>query len=86
METFYSNQFLHSLRYKSTELGHICSGHKIWSTKGNAKYASTEPECTHNLVFQNKEIFVQLDELDRNTHAWIGFNYNPHTSIENIPV
>ena len=32
-----------------------------------------------NLVFfQNEEIFVQLDELDeldRITHAWIGFNY-----------
>ena len=31
------------------------------------------------LVFQNEEIFVQLDELDeldRITHAWIGFNYS----------
>ena len=29
--------------------------------------------------FQNEEIFVQLDELDeldRITHAWIGFNYS----------
>ena len=29
--------------------------------------------------FQNKEIFVQLDKLDkfnRITHAWIGFNYS----------
>ena len=86
METFYSNQFLHSLRYKSTELCHICSDHKILSKKGNAKYTSTEPECTHNLVFQNEDIFIQLDELDRITHALIGFNYSPHTSTENIPV
>ena len=31
------------------------------------------------LVFQNEETFVQLDELDeldRITHAWIGFNYS----------
>ena len=31
------------------------------------------------LVLQNEEIFVQLDELDeldRITHAWIGFNYS----------
>ena len=26
--------------------------------------------------FQNEEIFIQLDELDRITHAWIGFNYS----------
>ena len=31
------------------------------------------------MFFQNEEIFVQLDELDeldRITHAWIGFNYS----------
>ena len=32
--------------------------------------------CLINRVFQNKEISVQLDELDRITHAWIGFNYS----------
>ena len=29
--------------------------------------------------FQNQDIFVQLDELDeldKITHAWIGFNYS----------
>ena len=29
--------------------------------------------------FQNEDIFVQLDELDeldKITHAWIGFNYS----------
>ena len=39
--------------------------------------------------FQNKEIFIQLDELDkldRITHAWIGFNCSTRkkTSTENI--
>ena len=32
-----------------------------------------------NLVFQNDEIFVQVDELDkldRITHAWKGFIYS----------
>ena len=31
------------------------------------------------VFFQNEETFVQLDELDeldRITHAWIGFNYS----------
>ena len=27
--------------------------------------------------FQNEEILIQLDELDRITHAGIGFNYSP---------
>ena len=27
------------------------------------------------LFFRNEVIFVQLDELDRITYAWIGFNY-----------
>ena len=33
----------------------------------------------HSSFFQNEEIFVQLDELDeldRITYAWIGFNYS----------
>ena len=29
---------------------------------------------TFNLFFLNEEIFVQLDELDRMTHALIGWN------------
>ena len=38
------------------------------------------------LVFQNEEIFVQLDELDkldRIIHACIGFNYN-FTQVQKI--
>ena len=41
------------------------------------------------LVFQNEEIFVQLDEsdeLDIIVHPWTGFNLQPHTSTENILV
>ena len=33
----------------------------------------------HSSFFQNEEIIVQLDELDkldRITHVWIGFNYS----------
>ena len=32
-----------------------------------------------SFFFQNEDIFVQLDklvELDKITHAWIGFNYS----------
>ena len=37
------------------------------------------PDVCYGQFFQNEEIFVQLDELDeldRITHAWIGFNYS----------
>ena len=43
------------------------------------------PHHLHILVFfQNEEIFVKLDELDeleRITHAWIGFNYSTENSL-----
>ena len=29
-----------------------------------------------SFFFQDEEIFIQLDELDKITHAWIGFNYS----------
>ena len=35
-----------------------------------------------NLVFQNEDIFVQLDELHRITHAWIRFNYSLTENIQ----
>ena len=30
----------------------------------------------HSIFFENEEIFVQLDEVDRITRTWIGFNYS----------
>ena len=30
----------------------------------------------YNLVFQNEEIFVKLDKLDRITHDWIALSHN----------
>ena len=38
----------------------------------------------YSSFFQNEEIFVQLNELDRITHARIGFNYSFCTGTENI--
>ena len=31
-------------------------------------------KCQHSSFFKSEEIFIQLDELDRITHAWIGLN------------
>ena len=36
--------------------------------------------------FQNEEIFVQLDELDWNTHVWNDIQLQPRANTENIPV
>ena len=51
---------------------------------------SEKTEMYHNScirVFQNEEMFVQLDELDKldnNMHAWIRIHLQSCTSTENI--
>ena len=39
-----------------------------------AFYSLSLANGLHSSFFQNEEIFVQLDELGRITHARIGFN------------
>ena len=64
--------------------GHLTS--RFNSSKSNPVIPDMPQTATseklHALIrvfFQNGEIFVQLDELeefDKTTHAWIGFNYS----------
>ena len=56
---------------------------KLWSNQ-QGKICIVTHRCSSSL--QNKEILVQLDELDEFTNAWRGFKLQPNTTTQNILV
>ena len=62
------------------EIIHINTSHLV------CVYAVLREKRHPFYFFQNEGIFVQLDELDKFTHAWIRIHLQYHTSTEDTLV